>query len=119
MLEAIIVAHFVGDWLLQSRYIAQTKSERIESLAEHLFFYGLAIGFVGWQFWGENALWWVTLNMVLHGLWDWHYYRIGKKYLGSKGVTAENYTEKKMFWDSIAIDQTFHLVTLAATMRLM
>jgi hypothetical protein len=119
MAELIVIAHFVGDWIFQSRYIAQTKSERIESLAEHLFYYGFTIGTVAYWFVGVDAIVWALINVILHGLWDWNYYRFGKKFMKTQGITTENYTEKKLFWDSIAIDQAFHLTTLIFTLRML
>lgn len=115
MFELIIAGHFIADWLLQSRHIATTKSTNIKSLIIHITIYGLFMSVPAFSFFGLAGLKWILLNTVLHGLWDWNFYRIMKRV--STDVTPDNYYEKKAFWDSIAVDQTFHLVTLFATLR--
>jgi len=69
MFHRLILAHLVGDFVLQSRWMVVRK-RRLDGLAIHVGLVGLAtLPLV----WGQLADWWPWLLVVLlfHGLTDW------------------------------------------------
>lgn len=128
----LVLAHFFGDWLLQSRKMAQNKSQDLWTLLCHLMVvtaiiaYALAL-FMGRRFLAHTDafIYLLTLNAVSHGLIDWFIPRI---YLWIRGDCAY---ERGAFWQpvggegrqvkhdyyfftTIALDQILHLTILFA-----
>lgn len=100
---AIILSHFTGDWIWQSREVAINKSKHLGYLAAHIFHVGLAlipITFVLHK-WPE-----LCIYLGLHAIQDWYWWRFWSKRLD------ERYYENKAFYDAIALDQILHLSIL-------
>lgn len=102
----MIVGHFVGDWLLQSREIALAKSRHFPTLLKHLTRVQLTL--IPFYFVADIGLLPSVLYITLHGLQDWYWWR----YWG-KRLDAETWFQQKTFYDAIALDQMLHLSLLA------
>lgn len=107
MIYFIFIAHFIGDFILQSREIANNKSSNIFILSFHCIIYSLTLFcvsvFIGF---GEAALF-ALINGVLHFVVD---------YVTSK-LTTYYYTKEnsKMFFNIVGLDQLIHYSTLIVT----
>jgi hypothetical protein len=113
--SALIVCHFVGDWLLQSRYIAENKSRNFWVLINHLAIVHaiLIIGLYIVGYITRVNLFYVTgaliVNTILHGLIDWHIWKFYVKYYHDP-LNPDK--KPKAFYNTIAIDQSLHLICL-------
>jgi hypothetical protein len=95
--------HFLFDWILQPRWIAVNKSHNNFAL----FLHGVIVS-VGF---GATICWFTTLTIavtltILYGVlhivqdklvWGWWY------------LPVEDPYSQKSFWNTVAIDQFFHL----------
>lgn len=80
ILTALIVGHFLGDFILQSNWMALNKSKSFIALAAHVAAYSLGLGavmflcFWAWAAfpeWQYRNLWrFIVVNGVLHFLID-------------------------------------------------
>lgn len=112
----LLAAHFIGDWWMQPRWMAEGKSSSAGTLLHHLFRVTIWIGaavFFGHTFFGVNMAPNIYLlkllgNAVIHGIVDWNGWKWYKK-----GKSADfKYWKDKKFYDTIAGDQFLHLATL-------
>lgn len=117
---SLIIAHFIGDWYLQSRDTALKKSTIFMVLYSHVFTVSCVLLPVVWYFNGANKVWILIPNGIIHGLIDWNIWTYYKKKLlkrvnGDIAVfKAFAYWKDKTFYDTVALDQCLHLVTLFA-----
>lgn len=86
----ILIAEFIGDFLLQSRETALSKSKDIRYLIKHLcqIAWALAIGFA---FTGLNvfaALGFILCYCLIHGIQDWYIWN-GYKWLVHKRIKED------------------------------
>jgi hypothetical protein len=118
MLYLMILAHFVSDFLLQTRRMGKEKSEN-----ENVLFMHIAIVFLCFLPFG----WLLSLaNAMVHMLIDRHIWRAYKWYAkrsiknGSPlFVYGEyKYWEDKWFYTTIGFDQTLHILTIAGLYQL-
>jgi len=109
----LLVAHYIADFLLQSREMATKKSTDSDYLMEHVFIYGCAMWVASCFFTaGPPAMFqFVLINMIAHGFIDWGIWRLYKKHAPADGKYWEDY----WFWATLGLDQTLHLSTLALT----
>jgi hypothetical protein len=103
MFYRLILAHLVGDFVLQTRGLVARKRTPA-GLAVHLGLVGLAMLPVAWDRFGE---WWPWLLVILavHGATDWAKIRL----------------EPHLDWPPILpflIDQVVHVATIAAVVAL-
>lgn len=101
----IIVAHFVGDWFLQSRFMATNKSKNLTVLAQHLGIVAVTMAvpaLLSLSFFG------LLLYVLLHGIQDWYLWRWADKFVDYNKPVLE----QKVIYDITALDQALHL-TLA------
>lgn len=108
-----IVAHYVGDFMLQSRKIATKKSSSILALSIHVAIYAatLLVFSLLVNFTPHQRAMFVIYNGLLHFITDYISSRITAKAL-SNGNT-------KKFWDTIGVDQFTHIYTLYITYRML
>jgi hypothetical protein len=110
--ESLLVAHVVGDWLLQTEWQALNKASNWRALLTHLLVYhvvvlialGIKLGF------GQPLIYPVVVVLaVCHGILD----RSGfiKWLMRTLRITVRRAPER---WLSIAVDQSVHFVLLAA-----
>ena len=109
---ALLLAHFVGDFICQTHWQASNKSKSNGALARHVINYTLVIGFVSAAIFptGIQALAFTALNGVLH---------FGTDYVTSRWSSR---LWAKQDWHNffvvIGLDQLIHQLTLAATLWL-
>lgn len=126
-LLSLLLLEYIGDFLLQSRYIALNKSKNLKVLG----FHGLAI-FLCLSipaFWlGGSVIYLAGAYTLIHCVQDWYIWNL-YKYLLSKRFKKEKigysfktraylfelnkeYAEDKLFYDIIGLDRFLHIITL-------
>ncbi|USG63289.1 DUF3307 domain-containing protein [Brevibacillus ruminantium] len=106
--DVLLIAHLIGDYLLQTEWMAKYKAERWWPLLAHCFVYTLVVGLISFL-WLPTALsWWaILLIFVSHVLMD----RRGFVFFWYRRVMRV--TDDRNKWLMIMVDQTFHLIILA------
>ncbi|HZG81954.1 MAG TPA: DUF3307 domain-containing protein [Brevibacillus sp.] len=111
--DVLFLAHLVGDYLLQTEWMAKYKAERWRPLLAHCFVYTLAVSVAAYLFLPTGLSWWaigfVFLTHVIldrRGVVRFWYERV-------MGVTDD-----RNKWLMIMVDQTFHLIILAVAVSL-
>lgn len=114
VLASLIVAHFVGDYLLQNDYIAKKKVRpdgkgKALSLSVcllHCTLYTIVVGFAG-----LGSLHWSMLALCFFAHLFIDHFRLARKYMSLAG---QNDFATGVFspWSIIVVDNTFHLLTL-------
>lgn len=101
----IFFLHWFGDFVLQSRNVAEKKSKSIKHLTIHVFFYVTAfspmvfsIGF------GLNFIYFILLLFSTHWITDFITSKITTYFWGKKNIKA--------FFTTIGFDQFLHAVQL-------
>jgi len=118
MLGVLFLNHWLGDFVCQTRWMANNKSKNPWALTLHVTTYSLVL-FVGllnpWltfadKVTGEALLWFIGVNFVLHWLTD---------------ITTSQFT--KYFWAKqdvhkffvvVGLDQLIHQLCLMTTARM-
>ena len=114
----ILMTHYVADFQMQSRHIAETKSKSNKSLSIHVLLYVATFfiaGLIHFVTWNNVDVWkfaeYVVINGLLHWLTD---------YITSRETTkAYQNSDIKKFWDIIGFDQLIHGVTLYMTWEIL
>lgn len=104
-LSAILVlflCHFVGDFIMQSDYMARNKSKSNWVLAQHVLLYCIPFMVFGWYF--------ALMNACLHFAVDWVTSR----------MTAFFWEREEIhnFFSVIGFDQMIHMMFLTVTLYL-
>ncbi len=110
--SVLIFCHFVGDWLLQDRYVAENKSKKISILLYHLLTVHLVLvaGMVGMGFDATPSLLiCLAINAAIHGVLDWTIWKIYAKFWHDPETPIH---KQKAFYNTIAVDQCIHLACL-------
>lgn len=97
----LVWIHFIGDFILQSDWMAVHKSKSMKALAFHVVTYLLPFMLIGWKF--------ALINGVLHGLVDMVTSRITSR------LWAMN--QRHWFFVVIGFDQAIHLSCLFITFK--
>lgn len=119
---SLLLAHFVGDFVLQTDYMAVNKSKSMRALLWHTWVYSLCFTPWGIEFW---LITWLThfftdaiTSRITSKLW---FVRIiepingpGQKFYGAFDCGNRHY-----FFVVIGLDQLIHYVTLAWTLKLL
>ena len=95
----LLVLHFIGDFLLQSDWMAKNKSKSLKALALHVSMYMIPFFYVGYVYALVNALAHMAVDAVTSRL---------NSHLWEK-------KEVHWFFVSIGFDQLIHLSTLVLT----
>lgn len=103
----ILVAHFLGDFLLQWDAVATQKSYSNLALSKHVGVYTFVLLFVMSAFIGPIAIVWALINGAAHWCTDYITSRVCRS-LWEQGRRHD-------FFVFIGIDQLCHYVTLFAT----
>jgi len=114
---SLILIHFLSDWIMQPRWMAEQKSSNFGICSYH----GLITGLFLLLVYGINSMYGLKINWVMallaaglytitHILQDWFVWRIYKKYRDTKKEFQSDY----WFYSTIAIDQAVHLVLMFA-----
>ncbi len=109
-LVALLAAHWVADFLLQSRWMAENKSSRLDALSLHVAVYTSGIGVVGLVLFGPSAslLWFLLANAALHFATDFVTSRATSALWKRQNIHG--------FFAVIGLDQLLHQIALAATL---
>lgn len=118
----ILFAHFVGDWLLQTRWMALNKSSNLKVLLIHLAnvavpLFLVSLFFFPWQ----TGLLWVGINILCHGLQDWNIWTLAGRWIRYRygdEVTKENVYQYADFWNVVGLDQFLHFLIYFMTIPL-
>jgi len=135
-LIVLLIGHYIFDYLMQSREIAENKSVKFESLQLHVSTYigGMSViaAIVFSLYWNGlhgilgGASFAVILGLI-HGVQDWYLWRTYKgsviRTLGYTGMDLTcpaikkeledfKYWEDKAFYDLIGLDALLHTITI-------
>ena len=114
----LLVGHWIGDFLYQSREVAENKSKSNVVLARHVLGYSwvfISFAFLDVcifndsSFTGIQWMQFITTNALLHFVTDYFTSRMTTK--------AYQAGDMKRFWNIIGIDQCIHTVCLYLTYR--
>lgn len=125
ILIALLVTHFIADFICQSREMGKKKSYEVKWLAAHLLIQFVFFCIFGWKF--------ALINAVIHGVIDWNIWRLYKL---SVGIWMKNnpeheatkayattgvwkFWEDHLFFTTIGFDQMLHMITLVVLWDLM
>ncbi len=112
---ALVLAHFVGDWFLQSRAMARAKSRDLSVLLTHVARVTACIALVSIPFRLPDidnvamALLWYA---VIHGLQDWFGWRWYGRVYGH--LSDAGHFRNPAWYSTVAMDQALHLIVLFA-----
>jgi hypothetical protein len=99
---AILWAHFVGDFILQSDYHATNKSKSNLALFEHVLYYSLPLTLMGFLI--PVSISWIIANAVMHAAVDYVTSRISSR------LWQQN--KRHWFFVTIGADQSLHFTCL-------
>lgn len=111
MISYVLFAHFISDFVLQSRWVAENKAKNGQALMLHGFIYavGLFAMLLVFPYWFGSGyydlLFYVAINWFLHVHVD----------LITSQLTSYYYENKKVFWVCIGADQLIHGLCLINT----
>lgn len=110
LFEGLVLAHIIGDWLLQTEWQAENKRHDWGALLIHLALYHSVVAAVlvlGFKVTGLPLLWAVTFLVVTHAVLDrrstltW--------IMRALRLTVSRPPDR---WMTIAVDQSIHLLLL-------
>ena len=104
----LLSVHWLGDFVLQTRWQSQNKSKRVDALLRHVATYTTILLAGSLVIFGAKSLilWFVAINGTLH---------FGVDFITSR-VTSRLYAQERWhdFFAVVGFDQLIHQVTLAA-----
>lgn len=109
----VLLAHWIADFVFQSRWMGENKSKDFIPLFAHIATYTVVL----WVFClfqaatPEIAFLFAVLNGLAHLLTDWI----------TSNITSYAFKEKKMhlFWCTIGFDQYMHVAVLLSTLHML
>jgi len=106
--DILLLAHLIGDYMLQTEWMAKYKAQRWIPLLTHCVVYTVVIACMAyWFIPGGLSLWAILFVFVTHVLLD----RRTFVYIWYRKIMRV--TEDGSKWLMIICDQTFHLIVLA------
>lgn len=117
----LFIAHFMADFVFQSREMGQKKSQYFKWLMGHLFIqYFVMLVFVLGVTGGDWKI--ATLfslsNALIHGIIDWYIWKLYKlhaiRIIKRDRIKVKDfkYWEDHVFYTTIGFDQLLHTVTI-------
>lgn len=110
--EILVVAHVVGDWLLQTEWQAVNKTRSWRALMSHvLVYHAVLLALVGMKVgYRDSSLYLIVVSLaVVHGFLDRNWPLVWL--MRTLRITVLRTPER---WLTVAVDQAVHLVLLAA-----
>ena len=113
-LYIVIIAHFIGDFVLQSDWMATNKSKLFEALCLHIVVYFVTLICAGIIVFGaqrgDAIIYFALLNASLHMVID---------FITSQ-ITSDLWKRNKRHWffTTIGFDQMIHMILIIATLNL-
>ena len=110
LVYAVLILHFIADFLFQSDYMAKNKSKDIEVLTEHAIAYAVPFVIFFSIFYPIWGLSYVVFNVCSHFIID---------YFTSK-LNAKLWEKQQVHWFfcSVGFDQLLHTLILIGTIGL-
>ena len=111
LFDKLLVAHLVGDWLLQTEWQALNKGRNYRALFSHIGVYSIVIfSVLIFDFGFQNILVYVVVGLLAasHALLD-----RGKPVIRFMKTFRLIVDRKPERWLTIAVDQSLHILTLA------
>jgi hypothetical protein len=111
-LVALLAAHWVGDFVLQTNFQASNKNKRLDALSLHVATYTATLFVAAVILFGlMSAITFVVVNAALHFVTDYITSRISSKLWAKQ--------DWHRFFATIGFDQLIHQATLAFTLWVM
>ncbi len=109
----IIIIHFVGDWMLQRRKVAENKTTSILAMGEHVIL--VALSLLPLFLFSKTSLYSLGIYLAVHVIQDlivWKTFIIYAK--SQQKLMSDPYPYWKSYWFyfTIALDQILHLTLL-------
>lgn len=101
-----LLLHFVSDFVMQSRWIAENKSTDWRALGTHMGHIWLVFLV------GTFSLPLASSYALIHGLQDRFIWRGYKWLRRNEQVTTFQYWKDDLFWQTVGLDQLLHALTL-------
>ena len=111
LFEALFVAHFVGDFLFQTSWMAKHKATRWGPLFTHVAVYTASVAVAGWLDGGLSG-WAIALVFATHAFLD----RRGFVQWWARRIQGVTRLEDR--WLLVVTDQVFHIIVLALAVAL-
>lgn len=108
--EGLVLAHLLGDWLLQTEWQAENKQQSWTALSVHLLIYHavvLGVVMLGFGLRGLPVLWVMIVLIFTHAMLDRR--TILLWLMKVLRLTVKRAPER---WMRIAVDQSLHLLLL-------
>lgn len=125
---SILILHFLGDFLLQSDWMALNKSKHWDPLIIHAAIYSLCFLAWGWPFVGVTCATHALTDAVTSRLTASLWFIDLADQVEVKGVSKDmtffefarvNSRKRHWFFVVIGVDQLLHFTTLALTLKLL
>jgi hypothetical protein len=108
--DILLLAHFLGDYFLQTGWMAGNKAKRWFPLLVHSAVYALTIAVFGMYFIKDFTWWGVLLVFVTHVVVD-------RRSITQWWVTnIMKAPASESVWLAVVVDQSFHFFVLAAAL---
>jgi len=101
---SLLAVHFVSDFLLQRRCVAENKSSDGLAMAEHITIIFISFLYWGWMF--------AALNALIHMIIDKNIWTIYKWLRRGEDKDTFKYWKDSLFYWTIGFDQLLHVSTL-------
>jgi Protein of unknown function (DUF3307) len=100
------ILHFIGDFLLQSRWMAENKGRLWSALGAHIGI--LTLVFAA----GTGSLSLAICNGAVHALIDRNIWNGYKWYRRGEDIATFQYWKDHLFWATLGLDQMLHGLTI-------
>lgn len=108
---SLVFAHFLGDWIFQSRKMAMNKSKHVSTLLLHGLIISICLFVVSCCY---NSLFdsflSTIINGIVHCILDWFGWSFYKNKF--KNLSLEQHFSNYWFYTNIAIDQFLHILII-------
>lgn len=104
----MIVCHFLGDFVFQTRYMAENKTKSVIVLINHVLAYACLMIPLAYLV----SIEWFAFNVFMHFLQDLTWYKFCYKFVPK---WEGNNTVNSKIWCVIGVDQMLHLLTLVGS----
>lgn len=110
-IAAVIILHFVFDFIFQSHWMATNKSKSNKALLAHVSVYAIGLTIIAMNCLPPIYIFpWVIFNAVAHFVTDYFTSRASSKQFGN------NWHD---FFCVVGVDQVIHYLTLFGSIKLM
>jgi len=113
LFESLLMAHILGDWILQTEWQALNKDKNWRAMTAHVFVYSVVVfAVLGWRLgWGSAGVYTAVVALaIVHVVLDRR-----RPLLWFMKVARITVTREPEAWFMIAVDQAVHLLFLGMT----